>query len=389
MEVDSRRPRTDGGRVDKFWSWLGLNLGKHWITVLLVGAHRDRRPRLRHDEARSSPPTRATISTRATRSTRTTSPIRTSSAARRWSPSSRWTPATPSPSCSPPTDIKQWTEVAANNINASGQVLNVVTPLTALQWNDNLVSRGPSGDVTKSVAGQDPRRPTSPATRRRRVRPRAARPRSRPSRASTRCRSRNARSTTRSTSTSCSTTIRSRSNPKPIRTPLLPFFPDARHAQMVVRLLGNESIKTGRQDRRPRDRRGAEVLHFAHAEITTTGAPALLENLNNYLTGGMATLGADRHRDHDADPDPALQRPVAAAAARDRADRHHLGLRHRGLPRNSAHDRDHLRLPRDARHRYRLRDPDARARRGRSGHRAGRRIRSRRRPATSDRRSSW
>ena len=32
-------------------------------------------------------------------------------------------------------------------------------------------------------------------------------------------------------------------NPKPIRTPLLPFFPDARHAQMVVRLLGNESIK--------------------------------------------------------------------------------------------------------------------------------------------------
>src|SRR5664279_4200427 len=23
--------------MHKFWSWLGLNLGKHWITVLVVG----------------------------------------------------------------------------------------------------------------------------------------------------------------------------------------------------------------------------------------------------------------------------------------------------------------------------------------------------------------
>ena len=23
--------------MDKFWAWLGLNLGKHWIAVLLVG----------------------------------------------------------------------------------------------------------------------------------------------------------------------------------------------------------------------------------------------------------------------------------------------------------------------------------------------------------------
>lgn len=34
----------------------------------------------------------------------------------------------------------------------------------------------------------------------------------------------------------------------------------------------------------------ARSLHFDHAQIITTGAPALLENLNNYLTGGMATL---------------------------------------------------------------------------------------------------
>src|SRR5882724_12047108 len=48
--------------------------------------------------------------------------------------------------------IRQWTKIA-DEIRASHQALNVVTPLTALQWNDNLV-KGPGGDVTQSVAGK-------------------------------------------------------------------------------------------------------------------------------------------------------------------------------------------------------------------------------------------
>ena len=68
---------------------------------------------------------------------------------------------------------------------------------------------------------------------------------------------------------------------------------------MVVRLLGNQSIK---DEGKTADlvTAAAKQLHFDNAQITTTGAPALLENLNNYLTGGMATARADRDRDHDA-----------------------------------------------------------------------------------------
>src|SRR5882724_724144 len=49
-------------------------------------------------------------------------------------------------------DIAQWSK-AAREIDASNRVLNTVTPLTAMQWNDELV-KGPNGDVTQSVAGK-------------------------------------------------------------------------------------------------------------------------------------------------------------------------------------------------------------------------------------------
>src|SRR5581483_3271701 len=29
--------RTEGDPLQKYWRWLGLNLGKHWIVVLVVG----------------------------------------------------------------------------------------------------------------------------------------------------------------------------------------------------------------------------------------------------------------------------------------------------------------------------------------------------------------
>ncbi len=100
-----------------------------------------------------------------------------------------------------------------------------------------------------------------------------------------------------------------------IRKPLLANFPDDRHAQMVVRLPGNASIKDeGKSaDRSGRRRRSCSSTN---ASIVTTGAPVLLKNINDYLTGGMLTLGRDRDRDHGADPARAVQRPVAAARAR-------------------------------------------------------------------------
>ena len=38
--------------MHKFWSWLGLNLGKHWIVVLTIGAVLTVGSRLRHHQAR-------------------------------------------------------------------------------------------------------------------------------------------------------------------------------------------------------------------------------------------------------------------------------------------------------------------------------------------------
>jgi hydrophobe/amphiphile efflux-3 (HAE3) family protein len=76
-----------------------------------------------------------------------------------------------------------------------------------------------------------------------------------------------------------------------IRKSLLPFFPDEQHAQMVVRLPGNQDIET---EGKAADHVQAATadLAFEGARVTTTGAPVLLRDINDYLTGGMLTLGA-------------------------------------------------------------------------------------------------
>ncbi len=76
-----------------------------------------------------------------------------------------------------------------------------------------------------------------------------------------------------------------------IRKALWPFFPDAQHAQMVVRLPGNQDIES---EGKAADFVQASTadLTFDGADVTTTGAPVLLRDINDYLTGGMLTLGA-------------------------------------------------------------------------------------------------
>jgi hydrophobe/amphiphile efflux-3 (HAE3) family protein len=76
-----------------------------------------------------------------------------------------------------------------------------------------------------------------------------------------------------------------------VRLALRPFFPDDTHAQMITRLPGNGSIEA----------EGAasetivsttKALEFPNAQVTTTGAPVLLKGINDYLKGGMLGLGA-------------------------------------------------------------------------------------------------
>jgi uncharacterized protein len=162
-------------------------------------------------------------------------------------------------------------------------VVSVVSPLTALEFTQNMVSSD-SGDVTQSVAGQALL---------------GARERE-PDPAAQAIRLEDAGTTlTRINSVQGPHTFDNPAwidfllfdNRGEIRKSLRPFFPDEGHAQIITRLEGNASL----EDEGAAAERVADVVQaepFENASTTTTGAPVLLKDLNDYLRGGMLTLGA-------------------------------------------------------------------------------------------------
>jgi hydrophobe/amphiphile efflux-3 (HAE3) family protein len=76
-----------------------------------------------------------------------------------------------------------------------------------------------------------------------------------------------------------------------VRKALLPFFPDDAHALAVTRLGGNLSIE---EEGAASDGivEIAQGFQFENASVVTTGAPVLLDDINEYLRGGMVSLGA-------------------------------------------------------------------------------------------------
>jgi uncharacterized protein len=163
-------------------------------------------------------------------------------------------------------------------------VVAVVSPLTALQFTQNMVS-SESGDVTQSVAGQAllnaRERDPDPASQARRLDDAA---------------------TTLARISAFTPEQQTFDNPDwvrfllydnqgQIRKSLRPFFPDESHAQTVTRLVGNADIEQeGAASERVMDVVGGE--DWEGTVVTTTGAPVLLKELNDYLRGGMLTLGA-------------------------------------------------------------------------------------------------
>ena len=351
-----------GKAVHKFWGWLGLNLGKHWIVVLTVGA----------------------VLTVGLGYGITNLKF-----------------ATGQDSYLNKSDQVYKDSVAYQKLFGGQAMLTLVTmdkghtvnelftPENIAQWN------GGREEAPRQRQGRERRQPADRVAVQRRA---GARSRRRPDPGGrgqdpARRRPRQtvaggqaARNATRSTTLTRISAIpvaeRTLDNPAyvdfllhdnqgKIRKPLLANFPDDRHAQIVTRLPGNESIEDeGKASVFVQD--AAKELKFDNASIVTTGAPVLLKNVNDYLTGGMLTLGAIAVGDHGADPAGALQRAVAAARPRRRGHRRHLGVRHRRLPRHPADDRHHRRPAGDARHRHRLRDPDARPGRGGGRRRPGR-----------------
>jgi hydrophobe/amphiphile efflux-3 (HAE3) family protein len=75
-----------------------------------------------------------------------------------------------------------------------------------------------------------------------------------------------------------------------VRKSLRPIFPDERHAQMVVRLAGNGTLEQGGAGS-DLAKKVASSMKLENAEITVTGVPTLLKDINDYLRGGMLMLG--------------------------------------------------------------------------------------------------
>ena len=160
----------------------------------------------------------------------------------------------------------------------------VVTPLTALQFTQNLAVSD-TGDPTESVAGQ-----ALLSAREREPDPAAQEVRTADA------------VTTLQRLNAVPEDQRTFENPEwirfllydnrgDIRKSLRPFFPDGAHAQMVTRLVGNASLEE--EGAASEDVQRVTLAEpFERADVTSTGAPVLLKDLNDYLRGGMLTLGA-------------------------------------------------------------------------------------------------
>jgi hypothetical protein len=182
-----------------------------------------------------------------------------------------------------PEGIETMESVTAR-LEESGQTLGVVSPLTALEFSNRLVGADSGEDITQSVAGQALLRATEVETD-----PEAKEVRLADA------------AVTLERTAAVPPDERTLDNPEwvefllydnqgEIRSSLRPVFPDPTRAQMLVRLPGNLSI----EDEGVASDTIVEItddFRFDDATVTTTGAPVLLKGINDYLRGGMLTLG--------------------------------------------------------------------------------------------------
>ena len=163
-------------------------------------------------------------------------------------------------------------------------VVGVISPLTIMRFSDSLV-QSPTGDPTQSVAG----RALLDATAR------DPSPEGRVARgddATATLRRLNAiPQAERTLDNPAWIDFLLHNNEGKIRKALKSFIIDDHHAQVVTRLVGNASITT-EGDASDHVTEQAGKLRFDNASVITTGAPVLLKDINDYLTGGMLTLGA-------------------------------------------------------------------------------------------------
>jgi uncharacterized protein len=182
-----------------------------------------------------------------------------------------------------PENQAKW-RAAEDELNKSKGIVGVISPRTIMEFSDSLV-QSPSGDPTQSVAG----RALLNATARD---PSPEGQAARNADAGTTLQRLNAvPQAQRTLDNPAWVEFLLHNNQGEIRKALGTFIIDDTHAQMVTRLVGNASITTEGAASEKVIAAG-ERLKFENASDITTGAPVLLTDINDYLTGGMLTLGA-------------------------------------------------------------------------------------------------
>ncbi|MBL7497530.1 MMPL family transporter [Frankia sp. CNm7] len=175
-------------------------------------------------------------------------------------------------------------DALAKELESDPRIVAVVTPKTALEFTHNLVT-SPDGNPIDSPAGKmllgARERDTDPTSQAKRLEDSIT----------TLGRINQIPPAQHTFSDQAWVDFLLHDNAGDVRRSLLPFFPNDENAQMVVRLAGNASI----DDEGAASELVEEAMakrQFDNATVTTTGAPVLLRDINDYLRGGFLTLGA-------------------------------------------------------------------------------------------------
>jgi predicted RND superfamily exporter protein len=169
-------------------------------------------------------------------------------------------------------------------VNGEPAYASVVTPLIALEYTDSLIQVGSGGDPTRGLAGQILLRALAEAE------PGTEAELRQEDSATTLARVSEIPVDERTFSNSEWIEFLLYDNTGDVRRSLLIAFDDPTHASIIVRLPGNLSIDDeGRLANIAKDR--IDALSFPDATVTATGVPILLDDINEYLRGGMLMLG--------------------------------------------------------------------------------------------------
>ncbi|MCK9898997.1 MMPL family transporter [Frankia sp. Cpl3] len=181
-----------------------------------------------------------------------------------------------------PGNVQKFRELSTSLEKDPG-VESVITPLTALEFTENLVT-SPDGQILHSPAAK-----ILLAAQARDPDPRSAELRLADS-LRTLERINSIPADQRSVDDAAWIEFLLYDNTGAVRKSLQSFFPTEHTAQMIVRLQGNASIEEEGEGATVTEAAMARMT-FDNADVMTTGAAVLLRDINDYLRGGFLTLG--------------------------------------------------------------------------------------------------